>query len=89
MMVYKKEVFYGTEAMPSKNLKGKVWIEYDEDGVTVKNPYKLLPAVATYIAMVFVWEYFYHMCNKKKSSVTEDFCRHDSYAATLSLSSLR
>ena len=111
---------YGTEAMPSKNLKGKVWIEYDEDGVTVKNPYKLLPAVATYIdmpqeyidnmemdeeekianggaalaaysklqfsdieltdalkkallcyceldtlAMVFVWEYFYDMCNKK------------------------
>lgn len=111
---------YGTEAMPSKNLKGQVWIEYDEDGVTVKNPYKLLPAVATYIdmpqeyidememneeetianggaalaaysklqfsdieltdalkkallcyceldtlAMVFIWEYFYHMCNKK------------------------
>ena len=111
---------YGTEAMPSKNLKDKVWIEYDEDGVTVKNPYKLLPAVATYIdmpqeyidnmemdeeekianggaalaaysklqfsdieltdalkkallcyceldtlAMVFVWEYFYHMCNNK------------------------
>ena len=77
--------------MPSKSLKDKVWIEYDEDGVTVKNPYKLLPAVATYIdmpqeyieltdalkkallcyceldtlAMVFIWEYFYHMCNKK------------------------
>ena len=42
---------YGTEAMPSKNLKDKVWIEYEEDGVTVKNPYKLLPAVATYIDM--------------------------------------
>ena len=115
---------YGTEAMPSKNLKDKVWIEYDEDGVTVKNPYKLLPAVATYIdmpqeyidememdeeetianggaalaaysklqfsdieltdalkkallcyceldtlAMVFIWEYFSHRYNKKKSSV--------------------
>ena len=40
---------YGTEAMPSKNLKDKVWIEYDEDGVTVMNPYKLLPAVSAYI----------------------------------------
>ena len=111
---------YGTEAMPSKNLKGKVWIEYDEDGKTVKNPYKLLPPMSTYLdipqeeldkmereddgtvsnggaalaaygklqfsdtqmskalekallcyceldtlAMVFVWEYFYHMCNRK------------------------
>lgn len=110
---------YGTEAMPSKNLKNKVWIEYEEDGVTVKNPYKLLPSVSTYLeipqeeldkmemdeetvanggaalaaytqlqfsnieltealkkallcyceldtlAMVFIWEYFYDMCNKK------------------------
>jgi hypothetical protein len=116
---YKRPI-YGTETMPSKNLKDQVWIEYEEDGVTVKNPYKLLPAVATYIdmpqeyidkmemdaeetvanggaalaaysklqysdieltdalkkallcyceldtlAMVFIWEYFYHMCNKK------------------------
>ena len=111
---------YGTPKMPSKNLREKVWIEYEEDGVTVKNPYKLLPAVSTYIdmpqeiidqmelneeetvanggaalaaysklqfcdteltdalrkallcyceldtlAMVFIWEYFYQMCNGK------------------------
>jgi hypothetical protein len=41
--------FYGTEKMPSLNLKDKVWIEYAEDGKEVKNPYKLLPSVASYI----------------------------------------
>lgn len=41
--------FYGTEQMPSLNLKDKVWIEYAEDGKEVKNPYKLLPSVASYI----------------------------------------
>ena len=41
--------FYGTEKMPSLNLKDKVWIEYAEDGKVVKNPYKLLPSVASYI----------------------------------------
>jgi hypothetical protein len=41
--------FYGTEQMPSLNLKDKVWIEYTEDGKEVKNPYKLLPSVASYI----------------------------------------
>ena len=111
---------YGTPEMPSLNLENKVWIEYDEDGKTVKNPYKLLPPMSTYLdipqeeldkmereddgtvsnggaalaaygklqfsdtqmskalekallcyceldtlAMVFIWEYFYHMCNKK------------------------
>ena len=35
--------------MPSLNLKEKVWIEYEEDGKTVKNPYKLLPSVSSYL----------------------------------------
>ena len=116
---YSKPV-YGTPEMPSLNLENKVWIEYEEDGKTVKNPYKLLPSVSTYLdipqeeldkmeregddtvsnggaalaaygklqfsdtqmskalekallcyceldtlAMVFIWEYFYDMCNKK------------------------
>ena len=111
---------YGTPEMPSLNLENKVWIEYDEDGKTVKNPYKLLPPMSTYLdipqeeldkmeredddtvsnggaalaaygklqfsdtqmskalekallcyceldtlAMVFIWEYFYDMCNMK------------------------
>ena len=111
---------YGTPEMPSLNLENKVWIEYEEDGKTVINPYKLLPSVSTYLdipqeeldkmereddgtvsnggaalaaygklqfsdtqmskalekallcyceldtlAMVFIWEYFYDMCNKK------------------------
>ena len=110
---------YGTPEMPSLNLENKVWIEYEEDGKTVKNPYKLLPSVSTYLdipqeeldkmemdeetvanggaalaaygklqfsdtqmskalekallcyceldtlAMVFIWEYFYDMCNMK------------------------
>ena len=111
---------YGTPEMPSLNLENKVWIEYEEDGKTVKNPYKLLQSVSTYLdipqeeldkmeredddtvsnggaaltaygklqfsdtqmskalenallcyceldtlAMVFIWEYFYDMCNKK------------------------
>jgi hypothetical protein len=105
--------------MPSLNLENKVWIQYEEDGKTVKNPYKLLPSVSTYLdipqeeldkmemdeetvanggaalaaytqlqfsnieltealkkallcyceldtlAMVFIWEYFYDMCNMK------------------------
>ena len=117
---YSKPI-YGTPEMPSLNLKDKVWIEYEEDGKTVINPYKLLPSVSSYIdfqddaldalgddereeyvanggaalaayaklqfsdtqmsqalekallcyceldtlAMVFIWEYFYDMCNKK------------------------
>ena len=40
---------YGTPEMPSLNLENKVWIEYEEDGKTVKNPYKLLPSVSTYL----------------------------------------
>ena len=45
-----EEAVYGTEKMPSMNLtKAKVWIEYEEDGKTVKNPYKLLPPIATYL----------------------------------------
>ena len=41
---------YGTEEMPSMNLtKPKAWIEYEEDDKTVKNPYKLLPPIATYL----------------------------------------
>ena len=116
---YSKPV-YGTPEMPSLNLENKVWIEYEEDGKTVKNPYKLLPPMSTYLdipqeeldkmereddgtvsnggaalaaygklqfsdtqmskalekallcyceldtlAMVFIWGYFYDMCNKK------------------------
>ena len=45
---YSKPV-YGTPEMPSLNLENKVWIEYEEDGKTVKNPYKLLPSVSTYL----------------------------------------
>ena len=40
---------YGTPLMPSLNLNEKTWIEMDSDGVTVKNPYKLLPPIASYI----------------------------------------
>lgn len=40
---------YGTLQMPSLNLKNKVWIEMDATGKTVKNPYKLLPPIASYI----------------------------------------
>ena len=117
---YSKPI-YGTPEMPSLNLENKVWIEYEEDGKTVINPYKLLPSVSSYIdiqddvldafgdeereeyvanggaalaayaklqfsdtlmskalekallcyceldtlAMVFIWEYFNDMCNKK------------------------
>ena len=43
------EPIYGTPQMPSLNLENKVWIEYEEDGKTVKNPYKLLPSVASYL----------------------------------------
>ena len=45
---YSKPV-YGTPEMPSLNLEKKVWIEYEEDGKTVKNPYKLLPPVSAYL----------------------------------------
>ena len=45
---YSKPI-YGTPEMPSLNLKDKVWIEYEEDGKTVINPYKLLPSVSSYI----------------------------------------
>ena len=45
---YSKPI-YGTPEMPSLNLKNKVWIEYEEDGKTVINPYKLLPSVSSYI----------------------------------------
>ena len=111
---------YGTESMKSLNLKDKIWIDYEEDGVTVMNPYKLLPPVASYLevsedelekmenvgeeetvanggaalaaysklqftdetmtdalekallcyceldtlAMVFIWEYFHHACQR-------------------------
>ena len=45
---YSKPI-YGTPEMPSLNLENKVWIEYEEDGKTVINPYKLLPSVSSYI----------------------------------------
>lgn len=35
---------YGNE-IPSFNFKNMVWIEWEEDGRTVKNPYKLLPPI--------------------------------------------
>jgi len=35
---------YGNE-IPSFNFKNMVWIEWEEDGKTVKNPYKLLPPI--------------------------------------------
>ena len=42
---------YGTPQMPSQNLsEGKVWIDYGEDG-KVKNPYKLLPPIASYLGL--------------------------------------
>lgn len=42
---------YGTSEMPSQNLsEGKVWIAYGEDG-KVKNPYKLLPPIASYLGI--------------------------------------
>jgi hypothetical protein len=45
---YSKPI-YGTSEMPSCNLSSpKSWIEYGEDNV-VKNPYKLLPSVSSYL----------------------------------------
>ena len=42
---------YGTSEMTSQNLSDpKVWIEYGEDGM-VKNPYKLLPPIASYLGI--------------------------------------
>ena len=42
---------YGTPQMPSQNLsEGKVWIAYGDDG-KVKNPYKLLPPIASYLGI--------------------------------------
>ena len=43
------EPIYGTDKMPSLNLKDKVWVKYSEDRKEVLNPYKLLPSVASYI----------------------------------------
>ena len=117
------EPIYGTKDMPSLNLENKVWIKYEADGKTVKNPYKLREPVSEYIdvpqeyidqmemdeeetianggaalaaysklqfcdlaltdalkkallcyceldtlAMVFIWEYFYHMCFPQSKS---------------------
>lgn len=42
---------YGTPEMPSCNLSSpKSWIEYGEDKV-VKNPYKLLPSISSYLGI--------------------------------------
>lgn len=42
---------YGTPEMPSQNLLSpKSWIEYGEDNV-VKNPYKLLPPISSYLGI--------------------------------------
>ena len=42
---------YGTPQMPSQNLsEAKVWIDYGKDG-KVKNPYKLLPPIASYLGL--------------------------------------
>jgi hypothetical protein len=42
---------YGTAEMPSCNLSSpKSWIEYGEDKV-VKNPYKLLPTISSYLGI--------------------------------------
>ena len=43
------QAIYGTPEMPSCNLSSpKKWIEYGEDNV-VKNPYKLLPSISSYL----------------------------------------
>lgn len=49
---YSKAI-YGSE-IPSLNIPADApisWITYDEDGITVKNPYKLLPPISEYLAM--------------------------------------
>ena len=47
---YSKPI-YGTPEMPSCNLSSsKSWIEYGEDGV-IKNPYKLLPSISSYLGI--------------------------------------
>lgn len=49
---YSKPI-YGSE-IKSLNIPSsepKTWIEYEEDGKTVKNPYKLLPPVAEYMGI--------------------------------------
>ena len=41
---------YGSDAIPSLNWKqGKAWIDYEDDGRTVRNPYELLPSIAAYL----------------------------------------
>ena len=45
------QAIYGTREMPSCNLSSpKKWIEYGVDNV-VKNPYKLLPSISSYLGM--------------------------------------
>ena len=45
------QLIYGTPDMFSQNLlEPKVWIDYGEDG-KVKNPYKLLPPIASYLGI--------------------------------------
>ena len=49
---YSKPI-YGSE-IPSLNIPAHspiAWITYEEDGVTVKNPYKLLPPISEYLGM--------------------------------------
>lgn len=41
---------YGSDDIPSLNWKqGKAWIDYEDDGRTVRNPYELLPSIAAYL----------------------------------------
>ena len=41
---------YGSDDIPSLNWeRGKAWIDYEDDGHTVRNPYELLPSIAAYL----------------------------------------
>ncbi len=57
---YSKPI-YGTAEMPSCNIgpsvkEGKIWIEYDETGKTIKDPYQLLPPVSSYLEDIVLSE---------------------------------
>jgi len=42
---YSSAIYGAEDGVISKNFENKVWIEFEQDGVTPKNPYKLLPPV--------------------------------------------
>jgi len=42
---YSSAIYGAENGVVSKNFENKIWIEFEQDGVTPKNPYKLLPPI--------------------------------------------